>query len=665
MRISVRALSCALVASAAAATTLTVASAPAALAFSSPSVATLAAGVGVSFSAGAAGEPAGDVTLAFTDNSGTSVWSAGDHVMFQLWDNTSNAPLSNTSSNTLDSAAFTATPLITATNGVATSAYSVGLNQSGTSSVSDEFTLNFSQDAPKDSNVTSFLVSGISITLGSGVPLGHVVGLKATASNGTPFSGATATKTVTLGSIPSTTVTNSQVATGAPSATGISLGSITVTDVAGAAVTSGDEIDLTLAYGAKFTTAGTVGGALVTAGTPTIVTVTTTSDTVKATAIKTSSAGDKVTLAGAQVTLPSTLGEVYVAVFDKTTAAFLGAVGVATVVNQARLGGSDRYATASQLFDPQFSFATSVVLTSGANYPDALSAGYLARRLNTGVLTTDPGSLPTPTRQELIAHSIATVYLVGGTAAVSQNVLNQVAALHVGNNSTNPLINVVRIAGSDRFATNNLVDIYQTPATSTTAVVATGLNFADALAVGPAIYKTGDPLILTSGASLSASAAATIADLGIKTAIIVGGTSAVSSAVESALAAHGVTVAYRISGADRTQTAADIAQWETSGLPAAGAYAALGSLGFTDPGLVSVARGDNFADALVAGPVAGAEQHVIVLTADPNTVGAGIGQYFAGRAGTVGTVQALGLASAVSAATLNGAAETLTKPLII
>ncbi len=102
------------------------------------------------------------------------------------------------------------------------------------------------------------------------------------------------------------------------------------------------------------------------------------------------------------------------------------------------------------------------MLTSGAHYPDALSASYLARQLFAGVLTTDPGSLPSATKQELLAHAINTVYIVGGTAAVSQNVLNEVAALHVGNSSTNPLINVVRIAGSDRFATNNLVDIYHT-----------------------------------------------------------------------------------------------------------------------------------------------------------------------------------------------------------
>jgi putative cell wall-binding protein len=459
-------------------------------------------------------------------------------------------------------------------------------------------------------------------------------------------------------------VTGHTIATGSPATTGVALGPVTFS-FAGGEVANGDEIDLTLDYGATFTTAGTVSGTIAAAGAPTITSVTTTGDTVKTTAVKKSSPGDILTLTGAAMTLPATDGEVYLAASDKTSSTFLGDVGVATVVSQTRVGGSDRYSTATQLFDPQFSFATSVVLASGVNYPDALSAGYLAKQLNTGVLTTDPASLSNKTKEELVAHGIATVYLIGGTAAVSQNVQNQVEALHVGNDSASPLLAVVRIAGSDRFATNNLVDTYQTLAASTTAIVATGSNFADALAVGPAIYETGDPLILTSGSTLSTSANATIAHLGIKNAIIVGGTSAVSSALATALAAAGVTVTYRIAGADRTETAADIAAWETSGLPAAGAYGALSSLGFTDTGLVSVARGDTFADALVAGPVAGAEQHVIVLIANPNTVGAGIGQYLAGRGGTVTTLQALGQVGAVSAAALNAAAETLTKPLIM
>jgi putative cell wall-binding protein len=664
MRIPLRPLSCAIVASVAAVTCQALASAPDALAFNTSGALSLVGGASASFSAGGSSQPASDVTLVFADNSTTSVWSAGDFVTFQLWDATSNGPLSDTSSNSFDSAAFANMPAVAATNGVASGSYVVTSGRSTTSSVNDEFVLTFTQDAPKDSNLTSFIVSGLSLTLGANVPRGHAVGLKATASNGAPFTGATATKTITLGSIPSVTVTDSQIATGAPSATSIPLGNIIATDVAGGAISSGDEIDFTLAYGAQFTAAGTIGGTLA-SGTPTIVTSTTTADTVKTTAVKTSALGDTVSLTGARITLPSTDGEVYVAVFDKTKAAFLGAGGAATVVSQTRVGGSDRYATARLLFDPQFSASTSVVLASGINYPDALSAGYLAEEFNTGVLTTDPGSLSTQTKQELIAHSIATAYIVGGTAALSENVMSQVGALHVGNNPANPLIDVIRIGGSDRFTTNNLVDVYKAFTISPTAIIATGENFADALAVGPAIYKTGDPLILTSGSTLSTSAKATIADLGVKNAVIVGGTSAVSSAVEAALVADGVAVEYRIAGADRTQTAAQIAAWETGGLPASGPYGALGSLAFSDPGLVSVARGDTFADALVAGPVAGAEQHVIVLTADPNTVGTGIPQYFAGRGGTVATVQALGLAGAVSAGALTGAAATLTKPLII
>ena len=46
------------------------------------------------------------------------------------------------------------------------------------------------------------------------------------------------------------------------------------------------------------------------------------------------------------------------------------------------------------------------VIASGANYPDALSANYLAAGLNAGagtrVLLTDPNVLPQPTQQALI-----------------------------------------------------------------------------------------------------------------------------------------------------------------------------------------------------------------------------------------------------------------------
>jgi hypothetical protein len=83
----------------------------------------------------------------------------------------------------------------------------------------------------------------------------------------------------------------------------------------------------------------------------------------------------------------------------------------------------------------------------------------------------------------------------------------------------------------------------------------------------------------------------------------------------------------------------------------------------TGTGTINVARGDNFADALAAGSVAGFDESVIVLTADPSTLGAGIPSYFAGRAGQASTLRALGQTSALSATTMNAAAASLTQPL--
>lgn len=640
----------------------TIATGPTALAFSTSSVATIGgAGEGL-FVAGAGSQPTGNLTISFADNASSHVWSTSDNIKVQLWDATTGSALSNTSANAFEGASFSGLPTVTATNSVDSSFYGIVLAKGATSTVNDEFVLSFKKDAKLDTQTTKFTVSGIKITLGSRIPAGHQIQLKLTASNGTPFAGASATAAVGIGLVPATSVSTSTVATGAPMASGVSLGKLTVKDVTGGATNSGDEIDLTLT-GGFFSATGTMAGNIPSGTTPIVTTIKNTSDSLKLTASKTSVVNDTLTLTGAKVVLPATAGEVYLVANDKTTSTILGAVGVATVVTQARAGGIDRYFTASQLFDIDFSSATSAVLTSGANYPDALSAIYLAGQLSTGVLTTDPNTLPTGTRTELLTRAIKTVYIVGGTAAVSASVASQVASFHVANNSSGPLIQVVRIAGVDRYATNKAVDTFLPPGVTTTAIIATGENFADALAVGPAVYRTGEPLILTPGTTLSPAAKATIGALGITHAVIVGGTSAVSAGVESALAAAGVNVDYRIAGSERTETAAQVAAWDTDGLAGHDVYPAIGSLGFTGTTRINVARGDNFADALAAGAVAGADQSVIVLTSGPTTLGPGIPEYFANRAGVTTTLRALGQTSALSATTLNVAATTLTEPL--
>ena len=59
-----------------------------------------------------------------------------------------------------------------------------------------------------------------------------------------------------------------------------------------------------------------------------------------------------------------------------------------------------------------------------------------------------------------MAHNVQTVYIVGGTGAGSAAVAAQVQALNitVGTSTTHPA--VIRLGGADRYATNNVVDIF-------------------------------------------------------------------------------------------------------------------------------------------------------------------------------------------------------------
>src|SRR6185437_3403014 len=102
---------------------------------------------------------------------------------------------------------------------------------------------------------------------------------------------------------------------------------------------------------------------------------------------------------------------------------------------------------------------------------------------------------------------------------------------------------VTRLGGADRYATAKLV-AEQSGLTAAgsiagvkTAIVATGQNFPDALSAGPIAYAKNLPIILTTPASLSTTASATLTDLGIKNVIIAGSTAAVSQADEDAIKA--------------------------------------------------------------------------------------------------------------------------------
>ncbi len=120
----------------------------------------------------------------------------------------------------------------------------------------------------------------------------------------------------------------------------------------------------------------------------------------------------------------------------------------------------------------------------------------------------------------------------------------------------------------------------------------------------------------------------------------------------------GVTVTQRLAGNDRTETAGLIARWETDGIPAVASYAGLPKLDFMADS-VFLARGDGFADALAAGPVAGMLGMPILLTASPNSLAQGAAGYLADHHLQISKIEAIGGTAAVSDAVLAAAVQAL------
>jgi hypothetical protein len=158
---------------------------------------------------------------------------------------------------------------------------------------------------------------------------------------------------------------------------------------------------------------------------------------------------------------------------------------------------------------------------------------------------------------------------------------------------------VDRTAGDNRYATAAAVSERYFSAADV-AILCTGENFPDALSATPLARVAGGPLLLTRRDSVPAETVAELDRLGVGEVVIIGGTSAVSSAVADTL--DDDYIVSRIDGIDRYETSAEIARAIAAILPAGfGANRAF------------FARGDAFPDALAIGPVAASAYAPVLL----------------------------------------------------
>lgn len=165
--------------------------------------------------------------------------------------------------------------------------------------------------------------------------------------------------------------------------------------------------------------------------------------------------------------------------------------------------------------------------------------------------------------------------------------------------------NYARFGGADRYDTSVQVSQRHFPDGADTVVLATGLKFADGLAAAGLAGSLDAPILLTDSAMLPDVMADEIVRLGASRVVIVGGLDAVSEDVADEVANLGELMVDRVGGIDRYETASMIAE----------EIIAIAEDGDGFDGTFFIARGDLFADALTASPVAYSNQIPILLVA--------------------------------------------------
>ncbi len=268
--------------------------------------------------------------------------------------------------------------------------------------------------------------------------------------------------------------------------------------------------------------------------------------------------------------------------FGTGQAESLGCRTVEMPIEAARLAGANRYETAVEVSraynDP--AAVDTVYLATGERYPDALALAPAAAQEGGALLLTPQSALLGVVADELQRLTPDAVVIVGAEDSVSAEVEALVAAALPG-------ATLERLAGANRYETAVLIAREVFP-DATTAYVASGRLFPDALSAAPVAAAADAPVLLTPAGSLPESVRAYLEESGIASTVVAGGEPSVSAEVAAQLREVVGAAPERIAGSDR---------YETNRLLAA-------SAGVAGSPNVLLASGQNFPDALAGAAIA-------------------------------------------------------------
>lgn len=246
-----------------------------------------------------------------------------------------------------------------------------------------------------------------------------------------------------------------------------------------------------------------------------------------------------------------------------------------------RIYGKNRYETSRKIAD-KFAFYDasdkfdSVIVASGDNFADALSASTLAKAKHAPVLLTtnnDPETTANYIKQNTDAGK--TVYIIGGDGAISYRLDKLLST------ESDKQYDVKRLAGLNRYDTN-LAVLKEAGVTSGEILIASGLDYADAISAS----ATGKALMLAGKDGLTAEQSEFLKAITDGSAAIIGGTSAVSEKTQTQLGEIFENVE-RLGGKNRYETSKLVAEKYFKSAKAA-----------------VLASGENFPDGLSGAPLA-------------------------------------------------------------
>ena len=269
-----------------------------------------------------------------------------------------------------------------------------------------------------------------------------------------------------------------------------------------------------------------------------------------------------------------------------------GADSVLDGKNVKRVAGKNRYETATLVADNlKISLGIdkfdTVIVASGDNYADALAGSYLAKVKEAPVLVTNKYNesiVKDYIRKNL--KSGGKVYLLGGTGAVSQSLENSLKFTY----------SVERLGGADRFATNIKI-LDEAGIENRELLLCSAWDFADSLSAS----AVGKPILLVDS-RLSNAQKLLIEKNSAGICYLIGGTGAVSSAVEKELTAIGKIVE-RVAGSNRYQTSVEVAK----------------TFFGNNNDTIMLAYGDDFPDGLVGGSLGVSMHTPLLLINERNT----------------------------------------------